>query len=91
MKTIYKYKLSLHPAQSIRTHVGAKILDVQCQFGDLVLWALVDESAPPEDIDLAVIYTGWPVTDGPVRYIATAQDASGSLVRHVFETARHVP
>lgn len=81
------WKFPLHPGtQTIEMRVGARLLDVQVQFDQPQLWALVDENTELRESRTIVIYgTGWAIQNDPGRYVATFQDAGGSLVWHVFD------
>jgi hypothetical protein len=61
MKKIFKYLLGFGPS-TISLPIGAKILAAQLQAGDLVLWALIDESEQVrEDRFFCVYLTGQPI------------------------------
>ena len=86
MKTIYKYKLLATDTQDIELPVGAEILTVQEQFGDAVMWALVDTNVTTETRTFQIVGTGHDASavDG-AKYINTFQLNSGHLVFHLFE------
>lgn len=83
MKTIWKYKLL--PDTPIHMPVGAQILDVQEQHGDICIWALVDPTSKTVPRLLKVYGTGHDITDDPGRYIGTFQLKDSGLVFHVFD------
>ena len=83
MKTIYKYPLIVGGENIIGMPSGAKVLDVQSQRGELVLWAIVDLQNPFEARHFDVIGTGFSLPDEADQYIASVQ--LGPLVWHVFE------
>ena len=86
---ILKFELQVTDMQILAMPVGAKILDVQMQNGNLQLWALCDNSKPLiEKRKIAIYGTGNPMPDNCGEYIATFQMAGGSLVFHVFEIKR---
>lgn len=82
---IWKYTLRTKRSV-IEMPAGAKLLDVQMQFGDCQLWALVDEQQPFTEPRTVILYdTGEPLPAEPGRYIATIQMHGGALVSHAFE------
>lgn len=86
MKTIHKYPLD--PRRPIvEMPIGAKVLSVQIQRGDVCLWALVDTSAEIERRAFIVLGTGHEVPDNDGEFVATFQMEDLGLVFHVFETA----
>lgn len=82
MNTIHKFSLQLADRQYVSMPVGAQILSVQDQAGQLVLWAHVDEHASHEKRDFVIVGTGHECPEGLV-YLATVQQ--GRCVWHVFE------
>ena len=88
MNKIYKYNLRIEDQQVIQMPIGAKILTVQVQKGQVQLWALVNPEIPTQARTIEIIGTGNPINDdivGERNYIATFQLHDGSLVFHVFE------
>lgn len=84
--TIWKYKLSVAALQTIPLSVGAKILSVQAQGGDLYLWAEVDPYAlNQESRTIEVFGTGHPMDDAKRQHISTTQMDDGALVWHIYE------
>lgn len=81
MKTIYKYALS--PDGRIVLPIDAKILSIQSQNGEPVLWALVDPSNNNVLRKLRVYGTGHTCGSLAEKFIATVQ--LGELVFHFFE------
>lgn len=86
--TVFKYVLE-PGVSAITIPEGAEILTVQVQREQLVLWALVDPTAPTEIREFRVMGTGHEIGPeiGPDRhtYVGTAQLMGGALVMHVFE------
>ena len=77
MKTIYKYVLQKMPK-------GARILDIQNQNNEIVMWALVDSDLSDEPRYFEIYGTGEELPLGIIRkYIGTVQ--VGYLVCHIFE------
>ncbi len=83
MKTIYKYFLS-HGVTNILMPCGAKLLDIQTQGTDIVLWAEVTPDAEKEKRCIVGIFTGEPFDLLSGRYLATTQ--VGNLVYHFYES-----
>jgi len=85
---IHKYTIAVHK-HTIVMPVGARILCVQNQRGDICLWAEVCPEGPTEERTFIVRGTGWEYI--PVRdevYLGTVQVSDGALVWHVFETTQ---
>lgn len=85
--TIYKYPLLDVELQEIELPFTAKILDVQIQFGQKVLWALVDPLNPPQKYRIGMYLTGQDVPFPSGDHIATLQQAGGGFILHVFAGA----
>ena len=90
-KAIFKYKLAVANDQELTMPLGAKILKVDTQHGDIVLWALV---SPREQQVLTrkfkVFGTGHPITESNdsisrCKHLDSVQQHSGTFVWHVFE------
>lgn len=81
---VFKYEVRVGEHQGLRMPSGAVLLDMQCQGGDLMVWAAVDPGAPVLTRDLSVIGTGWELPGGKQSYVATAQTQDG-LVWHLFD------
>lgn len=88
-KCVYKYQLKMTAEQDIFLPYDAKILSVEEQRGNIVLYALVDSDAPIKDIqDKRRIYihgTGCKVYDPLARFIGTVKLRGGECMFHVFE------
>lgn len=84
MKTIHKARLSLALAQVLDLPVGAKILTVQDQAGELTVWyeCYPDRALAPKTIVLVGTGHGLPDTH-VLRYINTVQQ--GTFVWHFYE------
>ena len=83
MKAVWKYKLRLHC--DIEMPKDAEILDVQKQDDDIVMWALVDITAPTEIRRFTIIMTGEKFDNIDMFYISTVTGIKGWIVGHVFE------
>lgn len=82
-KTIWKFSINDYDNQVFMPE-GAKILSVQIQNGEAVLWALVDPDALKRNRMFRVFATGENVfTPEKWNYIGTFQ--KGWFVGHVFE------
>lgn len=85
---VYKYTLlNGQTEHQLTLPIGAQMLCVQEQFGQLQLWALVDANQVMQETrHLFVIGTG--ITMHPsrahYRYLNTVQLHGGSLVLHAF-------
>ncbi len=84
-RTIWKYALEVTDLQIIRLPFGARPLGVQLQFGEPMLWAMVDPSAPLEARSIVTLGTGNPFSGIAGEYLGTYQLTGGALVFHVFE------
>lgn len=65
--------------------IGAEIIHVHEQHGDICLWAIVDPAADTETRRFLIYGTGWEMPDAPGTYIGTGHMAGGDYVFHVFE------
>jgi len=89
MTKIYKYPLSLYlQTQEVNLPKYHKILDIQKQDNEIVMWALVDPSLPTETITISIIGTGWTLSDD-YEYLKTVQD--GAYVWHFFVQSKWEP
>lgn len=88
MKTIWKYKLKTINHQEIEVPTNTKVLSVKEQFGNIVLYVLVDtEVKKNEIIDVCVIGTGFEVNKDIVEnytFLDTVKLLDGYLMFHVF-------
>jgi hypothetical protein len=86
MNRIWKFPLDVSDSISIEMPVGATILSVQMQNGQLCAWALVDESAPHETRRFRMYGTGHPVNMDDIRnFVCTFLIHNERLVFHLFE------
>ena len=84
---VFKWKLPAASHFELTLPRGARLLTVQEQRGELMLWALVDPEAPTETRDFRIAGTGHLIDEdaNTLRYVGTVQMSNGSLVWHVFE------
>ena len=88
MKIIYKYNLNISPKNEIEMPQGSKILSVQIQYEDPVLWALGDTEKPLEKRSFLFIETGAQIDEEVLNnheYISTVQCRGGRYILHLFE------
>lgn len=87
MKTIWKFNVGGIGQTTIEMPKGAKILSVQAQRGEVVMWAAVDERAKVEPRAFIVVGTGYreAVNEHTCQFLGTVQLYDGDLVLHVFE------
>lgn len=85
MLTIHKYYYN--GFEEVSMVEGAKILDIQWQDRDIVIWAEVDTDKPIVIRRFEFIGTGFEIeTPSESRkYITTVQDPKDGYVWHVFE------
>lgn len=80
---IWKFPIEVTDSQCISMPFHSKIICVQSQRDEVVLWALVDPASPLRQRWIELRGTGH---DAPFNgYIGTAQTHGGSLVWHVFD------
>lgn len=89
-QAIWKFYLPLGDRVEIQMPECARILTVQVQRGDPVIWALVDRDVPTSPRRFRIVGTGHPV-DFMGDYIGTFQMPAGYLVFHVFEVTSFPP
>lgn len=83
---VFKYPIRLLDEFTLPLPDGAKVLSVQAQAGAPVLWALVDETAPPKLRSFILRGTGHAIaTKAPLAYVGTFQLHGGNFIGHVFE------
>ena len=85
IRRIYKYTLKLQDEQDVSMPLGAVLLSIQEQHGNLTVWAHVDPSEKTMvDKRFRIYGTGHDIDweDGRLHYAATVQ--SGAMVWHVF-------
>jgi hypothetical protein len=81
---VYEYDLTVIGQQIIEMPVGANLLTVQLQHGNLKLWAAVDSNIMTKR-SIIIIGTGYEISYTPKKYIGTFQMMNGNLVFHVFD------
>ena len=84
MHTVWKFPLSIIDNQLVKMPTGSRLLSVQLQQGEPMLWAIVEETAQSIDRHIKIIGTGHRanhVLDD--AFVGTIQ--IGSLVFHVFD------
>ena len=87
-KKIFKYEILLVGLYEINLPIGAHILSVSAQDGDLFIWVLVDPMAGLERRCFEWFATGEDIRcDIGIdrEYIDTVYIADGRLVYHLFE------
>ena len=84
--TIWKYSIAFDTPFFIDMPIGAKVLSVQTQYNDPVMWALVDPDVDMKRRHFRIFGTGHTVhSDHEMTYIGTFQLLGGSFVGHLFE------
>ena len=93
MKRIFKYQLSITDSQDILAPQGIEPISVHYQENELMLWALVDDSAMQdintfEVLTIRIFGTGHAVEGENLRFIGTVidplQPELAPLVWHIF-------
>lgn len=85
MKTIYKYTLQVMDIQNLELPIHSKILTVQVQNKEPVLWAIVCNPVTATEIRIIeIVGTGSPMFDAKRKYISTIQLNNGLAIFHVF-------
>jgi hypothetical protein len=83
------HKCILQPGLNpLNLPVGAKVLSVQPQHGQVAMWVLVDTNAGTQRQRVFHVYlTGEPINELPqlLEFIGTVQLSDGQFVVHVFE------
>lgn len=84
---IFKYPFALEGSPVLELPVGHRILEIQDQRGWLTLWALVDDRAPKERVQLKIVGTGKPIhpVERPENWIFIATVQQGEFVWHIFQ------
>lgn len=84
MTTIYKYVLQAVDYQEVEMPSGARILSVQNQYDEIVIWAKVFTTAEPERRQIHIFGTGSPLPEmAKLMYIGSVHQPP--FVWHVFE------
>lgn len=81
--TIYKYPLKWEDFQTLQIPGLQRLLSIQLQNFEPMLWALVDETAAPAPLRIRIYGTGHRLTLEPGEYINTVQ--VGGFVFHFFK------
>lgn len=85
---IYKYKLHQHGIEDVAVPRMARILSVQFQDDELVMWAMVrsGQNEKIESLRIGVFYTGEELPAGmeQMKYLGTAQRSADGIIVHVF-------
>jgi hypothetical protein len=84
-RTIWKFTLAPGRAAGVSMPIGAKILHVHEQAGDICLWAEVDSKASNEWRKITIYGTGHEMPADPGTYIGSVHLANGRFVFHVYE------
>lgn len=88
MKRIYKYTLEITDAQKLKLPSGSRILSVEEQNQQIVLYAVVDTSVSEsltDDYKIFIIGTGHCADESIHKsFIGTVKLAEGRLMFHVF-------
>jgi len=91
MKTIYKYVVP-HDGTEIQMPIGAEILTVAMQVGEIYIWAIVDTDNKFETRKFIAQATGREMPEGKLKYIGTVFIGTMlmELVFHVFEKLKEL-
>ncbi len=82
MRTIWKFPVEAG-TNTIDLPAVFKVLTVQLQDEEPVMWVVLNTDEPPEPVTFHVLPTGGEVPDVPLDYVDTFQFTNG-LVFHVF-------
>ena len=88
MLTVFKYKVPFDDHFDLKLPKRAKVLNIDVQHGELVLWALVNpEHLVTEQRRFRLAGTGHPITEEitQLEYINTFKISEGALIFHLFE------
>jgi hypothetical protein len=85
VNVVYKYAIPIKELFELEMPQGAKILDLQLQFGEPVIWAAVDPSQPMVKRKFGLLGTGGAVNFKLPKHVGTFQMHGGSTVLHLFE------
>ena len=86
MYTIYKYPLRIKEEQELVLPIFSRILSVETQRANIVLYALVDTDTPGKThLTVYIRGTGYPA-DGlqDATFIGTVKMLDGALMYHIF-------
>ena len=82
MLTIWKYPIPIQDKFILSVPKGARVLAVQTQYGEPMIWMLVDPTVEKCDMRFTLVGTGHSVPAD--KYIGTFQFMGGNLVFHLF-------
>jgi hypothetical protein len=87
MRKVFKYTLEEAEQQALDLPVGAELLSVGYQNGQLRLWALVDpDQTMTETHRIRMAGTGHPLPDGvELAFLGRVGLLDGALILHFFE------
>lgn len=88
MRTIWKYEIPLRQDITLEMPQGAKILSVQTQGDQPVLWAEVVNTKPMETRYFVLVGTGKHVPTYASKFLGTLQFEGGTYVFHLYEWER---
>lgn len=84
--SVYKYPLKSSRDTTLILPIGAELLHVNVQNGDLFLWAKVDVGqCNTEERNIEVVGTGHGISYGETSFINTFLMENGAFVFHAFE------
>jgi hypothetical protein len=85
---MWKYVLAPEDEQEINVRVGARVLSVEEQREDIVLYVMLDPNEPKEKAAVWVVGTGHDVPVGVTAsmFVGTAKMYGGNLMFHIFST-----
>lgn len=83
---IHKYPVQVEDSFEVRMPAGARVIAVQVQDGDPVMWAVLDENAFDFTRTFRVVGTGQSFDDCHLcKHVGTFQLEGGAFVGHLFE------
>jgi len=82
---VYKYYLGEDPESTIELPIGATVLKVDFQDGNICLWAMVNPELQTEPRTFEVFGTGDDMPDYELKFINTFFVKGGMYVLHAFE------
>ncbi len=87
MLTVYKYPIPVEGYFSLDLPRGAKILTIQAQYDEPVLWALVSPELPNEIRQFRLAWTGHQIKEPEesLHFIGTFQLIKDNFTGHLFE------
>lgn len=80
---IFKYKLEFMARQNVVLPETHKILSIQSQNNEIVIWALVDDNSDNTMIIIDIFLTGEKIQTAAREYLSTVQ--CGDMVYHLFK------